>query len=44
MDASRGLYIGIKKMDVFYTLMDKPTIALVSTCCKCVNECLDPEF
>ena len=44
MDISKGLYVCVKKMDVFYALMDKPTRALVPTHCKGVNDRLGPEF
>ena len=44
MDVSKGLYVCIKKRDVFYTLMDRPTRTLVSARCEGVNERLRPEF
>ena len=44
MDVSKVLYICIKRTDVFYTLMDKPTRTLVSAHRKGVNERLGPEF
>ena len=44
MDVSKGLYICIKKMNVFHTLMDKPTRTLLSARCKGVNERLGPEY
>ena len=37
MDVSKGLQVRIKKMGVFYTLMDKPTRTLVPARCKDVN-------
>ena len=40
MDISKGLHVRIKKMDVFYTLIDKPTRTLVSARCKNVNPIL----
>ena len=46
MDVSKGLYVCMKIMDAFYTLMDKPTRTLVLACCNGVNvnERLGPEF
>ena len=44
MDVSKGLYVCIKKMDVFYTLKDKPARTLAPACCYGVNERLGPEF
>ena len=43
MDVSKGLYVCIKRTDVFYTLMDKPARTLVLAR-KCVNERLGPEL
>ena len=40
----KGLFVCGKRMNVFYTLMDKPTRTLVSARCKGVNERLGPEF
>ena len=40
MDISKGLHVRIKKMDVFYTLIDKPTRTLVPARCKNVNPIL----
>ena len=34
MDVSKGSYVCIKRTDVFYTFMDKPTRTLVSARCK----------
>ena len=42
MHASKGSYVCIKKMYVFYTPMDIPTRTLISARCKGVNECLGP--
>ena len=42
MEVSKGLYIRIKRTDVFSTLMDKPTRTLASARCKSVNERLGP--
>ena len=44
MDASKGLHVRIKKMGVFYTLMDKPTLTLVLARCKDVNPILHGLF
>ena len=44
MDVSKGSYVCIKKTDVLYTLMDKPTRTVVLARCKGVNERLCPEF
>ena len=44
MDVSKGLHVRIKKMGVFYTLMDKPTRALVPARCKDVNPILHGLF
>ena len=40
MDVSKGLHERIKKMGVFYSLMDKPTRTLVPVRCKDVNPIL----
>ena len=40
MDVSKGLHVRIKKMGVFYTLMDEPTRTLVPARCKDVNPVL----
>ena len=40
MDVSKGLHVRIKKMGVFYTLMDKPTRTLVLAGCKDVDPIL----
>ena len=44
MDVSKGLHVRIKKMSVFYTLMDKPTRKLVPVRCKDVNPILHALF
>ena len=44
MDVSKGLHVRIKKMGVFYTLMDKPTRTLVPARCKDVNPILHGLF
>ena len=44
MDVPKGLHVRIKKMGVFYTLMDKPTLALVLARCKDVNPILHGLF
>ena len=44
MDVSKGFHVRIKKMGVFYTLMDKPTRTLVPAYCKDVNPILHGIF
>ena len=44
MDVSKGVHVYIKRTDVFYTLMDKPSRTLVSARCKGANECLALSF
>ena len=44
MDVSKGLHVRIKKMSVFYTLMDKSTRTLVPGRCKDVNPILHGLF
>ena len=44
MDVSKGLHVRIKKMGVFYTLMDKPTRTLVPDRCIDVGPILHELF
>ena len=44
MDVSKGLHVRIKKVGVFYTLMDKPNRTLVPARCKDVNPILHGYF
>ena len=44
MNVSKGLHVRIKKMGVFYTLMDEPTRILVPARCKDVNPILHGLF
>ena len=37
MDVLKGLYVCVKRIDGFYTLMDKPTRTLVPARCKGVS-------
>ena len=44
MDVSKRVHVRIKKMGVFYTLVDKPTRTLVPARCKDVNPILHGLF
>ena len=44
MDVSKGLHVHIKKVGVFYTLMDKPTRTLIPASCKDANPILHGLF